>query len=153
MAVSIALSQSRGEGIQMPRIQSMQNQFARAATMLCHLSPLLRQPPPVVEDPHARRPVLRPGQRPRGRVDRAGREGKELGEIVCEPRGLLRAERRNRFSIVAICACRRLTLSPGGKSGPGRPPLLSIPASARACGRGDWVYGAARNPALLREAR
>ena len=42
------------------------------------------------------------------------REGKELGEIVCEPRGLLRAERRNRFSIVAICACRgcRVRIAP-----------------------------------------
>jgi hypothetical protein len=82
-------------------------------------SSFLRQPPRIVEHPRPRRPLLRPRQRLRSRVDlvvvAAGREGQELDEGVGELRGLRAAARQSRFRGLSVQAHDLVAL--GGKTG------------------------------------
>ena len=76
---------------------------------------LFRQPPPAFEHCVRGRALLGPGQRLGGRIDLVVVAGvwkqHEFGKIIGQPRGAL-GRWTKPFSVVAVCAERRMTLSP-----------------------------------------
>ena len=76
---------------------------------------LFRQPAPAFEHSLARRALLGKGQRLRGGIDLVVVAGvwkqHEFGEIIWKPRGAS-GRWTKPFSVVAVCAKRRMTLSP-----------------------------------------